>query len=329
MLAACHLGLQHNISLQWETGLLGNLALLQDPQGVAHFFSIRWCVGTNPDLAFASVGWDNRLPDRRVLEKSPRSRHRPSLIMPPKLKVPVYSDPVKRGNFRKADWKCFWFLTRKSVERLSPADTTNIEKAYQKQCESLLFAAQQCIPLSRSKNCVPCWDKECETLYRSFLRAPVETDFDRATSSLLSRLDDKKQELWEEAVNSIDFSHSSRKAWSTINKPWKATFTRIAIFKWGAIVWRVSWLTALFITFLVNPLTKSSSVPWFRQRITQPSSIYISDFLTKRLDTATGSFDFNVDFVVTILILPWLSNIEVGTGERSWLKTVFIMMSLD
>ena len=27
-----------------------------------------------------------------------------------------------------------------------------------------------------------------------------------------------KQERWEEAVNSIDFSHSSRKAWSTINK---------------------------------------------------------------------------------------------------------------
>jgi len=37
---------------------------------------------------------------------------------------------------------------------------------------------------------VPCWDKECE----------------------------KKQERWEEAVNSIDFLHSSRKAWSTINK---------------------------------------------------------------------------------------------------------------
>jgi len=42
----------------------------------------------------------------------------------------------------------------------------------------------------------------------------------------------------------------------------------------GAIVWRVSWLTTLFITFLVNPLTISSSVPWFSQRITQSYSIY-------------------------------------------------------
>jgi len=196
------------------------------------------------------------------------------LIIPPKLKVPAYSDPVKRWNFRKDDWKRFCFLTRKPVERLSPPATTNIEKTYQELCEGLLFAAEQCTPLSRRKNYVPCWDKERETLYRSFLRAPVGTGSDRAASSLLSRLDDKKQERWEEAVNSIGFSHSSRKAWSTVNKFLKTTSTRIVIFKWGAIAWRVSWLTILFITFLLNPLTKSSSVLWFRQRITQPSSIY-------------------------------------------------------
>ena len=65
---------------------------------------------------------------------------------------------------------------------------------------------------------MPCWDKECETLYRSFTQAPVGTDSDRAISSLLSRLGQKKQKWWEEAVNSIDFSHASRKAWRTINK---------------------------------------------------------------------------------------------------------------
>ena len=30
---------------------------------------------------------------------------------------------------------------------------------------------------------VPCWDKECETLYRSFIQAPVGTVSDRAASS--------------------------------------------------------------------------------------------------------------------------------------------------
>jgi len=74
------------------------------------------------------------------------------------------------------------------------------------------------MPHGRRKNNVPCWDKECETLYRSFIRAPVGTDSDRAASSLLFRLQQKKQEQWEEAVNSIDFLCFSRKAWRTLNK---------------------------------------------------------------------------------------------------------------
>jgi len=65
---------------------------------------------------------------------------------------------------------------------------------------------------------VPCWDKEYETLCRSFIPVPVATASDRAASSLLSRLQQKKQERWEETVNFFDFSHSSRKAWRTINK---------------------------------------------------------------------------------------------------------------
>jgi len=86
-----------------------NLGLLHNPKETASFFSQRWNVGTNPDLAFASFGQDSRLPDRRVLRKFPRSQHRPSHITPLKLKVPAHNDPVKRWNFRKADWKRFSF----------------------------------------------------------------------------------------------------------------------------------------------------------------------------------------------------------------------------
>jgi len=192
-----------------------------------------------PDLReFASFRQDSRMPDRRVLGKFPGSQHRPSLITPPKLKALAHSDPMKRWSFRKADWKCFrkadwkcfrkgdWQRTDESVERMAPPDTSDIEGAYQDFCESLLSAAKQCTPLiwsptdleSPRKNYMPCWDKECETLYPSFIRAPVRTDSDRAASSLLSQLGQKKQERWEEAVNSIDFSHSSRKAWRTIKK---------------------------------------------------------------------------------------------------------------
>jgi len=44
----------------------------------------------------------------------------------------------------------------------------------------------------------------------------VGTVSDRDASSLLSPLQHKKR--WKEAVNSIDLSHSSRKAWRTLNK---------------------------------------------------------------------------------------------------------------
>jgi len=125
---------------------------------------------------------------------------------------------VKRWNFHKADRKCFCLLTDESIERLPPPDTSNIERAYQNFCESLLSAVKQCMPHGRRKNYVPRCGKECEILYRSFTRAVVGTDSDRAASPLLFWFGKKKQEHWEEAVNSIDFSHSSRKAWRTINK---------------------------------------------------------------------------------------------------------------
>jgi len=193
-------------------------SLLYNPKETASFFSRRWNVGTNPDLAFTSFGQDSPLPDRRFLGKFPRSQHRPSLITPSRLKVPAHSDPVKRWNFRKADWKGFCLLTDESVERLPPPDTSNIERAYQDFCESLLSAAKQRIPRGRHKNYAPCWDKECETLYRSFTRAPVGTDSDRVALSLLYRQEQKNQVRWEEAVNSIKFLYSSRKAWSVISK---------------------------------------------------------------------------------------------------------------
>ena len=38
-----------------------------------------------------------------------------------------------------------------------------------------------------------------------------------AATALLAKLDRKRRDRWSEAVRSIDFSHSSRKAWSILN----------------------------------------------------------------------------------------------------------------
>ena len=92
-----------------------------------------------------------------------------------------------------------------------------ITQAYQECCESLLSAANASY-VAVARHYRPCWDKECETLYSSFVRAPVGTDSDRAASSLLFRLEQKKLEQWEKTVNSIDLSRSNRKAWKPVNK---------------------------------------------------------------------------------------------------------------
>ena len=83
--------------------ILHGLVLLHDPNDVATFPSGRWNILTNPDLTFVSVGPDSRVPDRRILEKFPRLQHRSSLIVPPRLALPVPSNPVKQWSFRKAN----------------------------------------------------------------------------------------------------------------------------------------------------------------------------------------------------------------------------------
>ena len=82
---------------------LNGLASLHKPKDVAIFFSGRCNTGTNPDLTFVSVGPNSRVPDRRILEKFPKSQHRPSLIVPQKLALPVPSKPFNLWNFRKAN----------------------------------------------------------------------------------------------------------------------------------------------------------------------------------------------------------------------------------
>ena len=87
---------------EWLAGWasINYFALLYNAKDAASFYSGLWNTGTNPDLVFASVGPNSRLPDRRVLEKCPRSQHRPSLITPPRFVMAVPSMPVNRYNFR-------------------------------------------------------------------------------------------------------------------------------------------------------------------------------------------------------------------------------------
>ena len=151
------------------------------------------------------VDLDSRLPDRRILGKFPRSQDQPSLISPPKLAHPKPSKPVKRWNFRKANWDHYSILTNKLAKSIPPSESQNIDQVYQCFCNVISTAAKKCIPRGRRSNHMPCWDAECEDLYQHFLQSPGGPDSDRAATALLTRLDGKRRNRWSETVRNIDF----------------------------------------------------------------------------------------------------------------------------
>ena len=130
-------------------------ALLYNAKDAASFYSGRWNTGTNPDLAFASVGPNSCSPDRRVLEKFPRSQHRPSLITPPRFAMAVPRMPVKRWNFRKAKWSHYIALTNKFAKTLLPPDLLDVNAAYQDFCNTIKKAAKKTMPRGYRNNYLP------------------------------------------------------------------------------------------------------------------------------------------------------------------------------
>ena len=196
---------------------------------MATFYSGRWNTGTNPDLIFVSVGPDSRVPDKRILEKFPRSQHRPSLIVSQRFALPVPSKPVNQWNFLKTNWTHYNALTNKLAKSLLPPDSPDVDLAYQDFCNVIGTAAKNSIPRGRRNNHTPCWDDECENLYLTFLQSPEGSDLQSPEGSDLQSPEGRgchcpapqarqeTQRSMVRGVQTIDFSHSSRKAWSILN----------------------------------------------------------------------------------------------------------------
>lgn len=201
-----------------EWASVNNMTLLYNPKEPDSFHSARWNSGTNPDLAFASSIKYQSPVVRHVLEKFPRTQHRPSLITSVPLVAPTSSKPVRRWNFRKADWDKFKLLTNQATQTLPPPDSKDSDSSYKAYCNMLINAAKQSVPRGYQRNYIPCWDEECQRLYEDHTTATSEVESAATANILINYLDEKHQERWLEAVESIDFTHSSRKAWHTINR---------------------------------------------------------------------------------------------------------------
>ena len=70
-----------------------------------------------------------------------------------------------------------------------------------------------------NKHYIPGWDNSCNHLLREHQQATTKEDIDTTATALLHfKLDEVRRARWTEVVESVDFTHSSRKAWQTINK---------------------------------------------------------------------------------------------------------------
>ncbi|KAL7881730.1 hypothetical protein AOLI_G00085780 [Acnodon oligacanthus] len=155
-------------------------------------------------------------PERRVLYRFPHSHHRPSIKVP-SLVQPVADKLVRRWNFRKANWQSFMAETERRSASLSDPEVADVDVAYASYCKVILRAAKLDILRGYNNNYIPGWDEECSCLLRQHQQASSSEEMEATAITLLQKLDDTRRTRWSEVAESIDFTHSSRKAWQTIN----------------------------------------------------------------------------------------------------------------
>ena len=191
--------------------------LLYYPKKRDSFNSGRWNTTSNPVLAFVNL--NGPIPQRIILDLFPKSQHRPSIIIIPDSPIePVQTKPVKRWNFRKANWDQFTNLVDSGTDSLPTPISSNLDNAYSALCKLLIRSAKSTIPRGFRHCYIPTWVEECDAHYNEFLNAEPGEEAATKALQLTNCLDKKRRERWEETVQGIDFTHSSRLAWKTLKR---------------------------------------------------------------------------------------------------------------
>ena len=94
--------------------------------------------------------------------------------------------PVKQWNFCKAKWSHYIALTSKFAKTLLSPDLLDVDAAYQDFYNTTKKAAKKTILRRYRNNYIPCWDAECESLYKTFLQSPQRDDSSLAGTALLA-----------------------------------------------------------------------------------------------------------------------------------------------
>ena len=133
----------------------------------------------------------------------------------PSLVQPIAGKPVKRWNFRKANWELFTAETERRTPGLPNPQADDADATHTAGCNMLICAAKKNITRGFNKHYIPGWDDSCNHLLRERQQATTKEYIDTTTTSVLRKLDEVRRAWWTVVVEFVDFTHSSRK---TIDK---------------------------------------------------------------------------------------------------------------
>ncbi|XP_072389305.1 uncharacterized protein [Diabrotica undecimpunctata] len=192
--------------------------LVFDAKDQGTFRSAAWKREYNPDLCFVSTNENNQplATSRTVLPDFPHSQHRP-VVIEVGIKIPIITSfPRPRWNFKKADWTTFTERLDKCLGWITPT-----RENYMRFVGAVISTAKKTIPRGYRKEYVPGWDEKCKKLYQEY----NESQDREIADELLHSLDAARRQKWMETMEKLDFSKSSRKAWSLLRKLGSSRYT--------------------------------------------------------------------------------------------------------
>lgn len=188
-----------------------NLFLTYDAKDLKSFYSARWQNEYNPDLCFLTRD-ELDIPlqhTKKLLRHFPRTQHRPVLLKLG-IQLPVIRSIQKpRWNFQKAKWDIYTAEVETHLRWIPP----KLEN-YTRFVGVIMGAAKRNIPRGYRKEYIPCWNQETEKMYLEYQK----TANPKLGQQILQAIANSRKEKWENTTKDLNFTTSSREAWSLLRK---------------------------------------------------------------------------------------------------------------
>ena len=199
---------------QWSE--TNQLSLVHDAKQPKSFNSRRWQQGYNPDLAFVSYSIAH-LAEKDVMDVIPKTHHR---LISIKLNSAIRPRNVpfrRRYNLKKAKWKSYEKEVDNGIANINP-----VPENYDKFVNIVKRSSNKNIPRGCRTSYVCDLNDQSKDMYEDyqgrFAEDPFNEDTVRVGDALLDEISEAQHSKWKEIMESTDFTHSSRRAWKTINK---------------------------------------------------------------------------------------------------------------